>query len=125
MLDLQSFNASLQEVMISSNIEHVFLRDLSGLTLHIIFHAWCFCMNLCLKCGMDWNDSRHVSLLQFYLHCGIVEIGSPGIIRIVCPEVLGHLSEHGPSSIGNLVLGNAHTAKLNRLTALEVTKLTS
>jgi hypothetical protein len=39
MLDTQSLNTSLHEVMISSNNECVFIPDFSDLTLRIIFDA--------------------------------------------------------------------------------------
>jgi len=39
MLDSQSLNTSVLEVMISSKNERVFIRDLSDLTLQIIFDA--------------------------------------------------------------------------------------
>jgi hypothetical protein len=62
---------------------------------------------------------------QFYLHCGIEETGSPGIIFIVCHQALRHLSEHGTSLMGKHLLAKAHIAKLHKLTVPEVTELTS
>jgi hypothetical protein len=59
------------------------------------------------------------------LHCGIDENVSPGIICIVCLEVLRHTSEHGTSSMGKHCLAKPHIAKLNELTESEVTELTS
>jgi len=59
------------------------------------------------------------------LHCGIDIIGSPGIICIVCHQVLRHPSEHGTSSMEKHLLTEAHIAKLNKLTESEVTELTS
>jgi hypothetical protein len=53
------------------------------------------------------------------------ETGSPGIICIVCHQVLLYPSEHGTSSMGKHLLTKAHIAKLNELSELEVTKLTS
>jgi hypothetical protein len=41
----KSLNSSLLEVMISSKNERVFIRDLSDLTLQIIFDAWWASMN--------------------------------------------------------------------------------
>jgi len=58
------------------------------------------------------------------MHCRIEETGSPGIISIVCHQVLCHPSEHGTSSVGKHFLAKAHIAKLNELTELEVTELT-
>jgi len=88
------------EVMISSNNEHVFIRDLSDRTLQIFFDAWWASMNVGSKPPIAWNNSRHASSLRFYLHCGIEESGSPGIIYIIYHQVLHHVSEHGPSSMG-------------------------
>jgi len=66
-----------------------------------------------------------MSLWRFYLHCGIEEAGNPGIICIVCHWVLHHSSEPGTSSMGKHLLAKVHIAKLNKLTELEVTELTS
>jgi len=40
MSDTKSLNTLLLEVMISSKNEHVFIGDLSDLTLQMIFDAW-------------------------------------------------------------------------------------
>jgi len=40
MSDSKSLNTALLEVMITSKHERVFMRDLSDLTLQIIFDAW-------------------------------------------------------------------------------------
>jgi len=53
------------------------------------------------------------------------ENGRPGIICIVCHQVLRHPSEHGTSSMGKHLLAKAHIAKLKELTESEVTGLTS
>jgi hypothetical protein len=125
MPDTISFNTSLLEVMISSKNKRVFIRDLSDLTLQIIFDTWWASMNVGSKWPIAWNDSRHAPSWRFYLRCGIDESGSPGIICIVCHQVLCHLSEHGTSSMGKHLLATAHIAKLNELTESEVTELTS
>jgi len=111
--------------MISSKNECVFIHDLSDLTLQIIFDAWWASMNVGSKRPIEWKNSRHVPSWRFYLHCGIEETGSPGIICIVCHQVLCHPSEHGTSSMGKHLLAKAHIAKLNELTESEVTELTS
>jgi len=111
--------------MITSKNERVFIGDLSDLTLQIIFDAWWVSMNVDSKRPIAWNNSRHAPSWQFYLHCGIEETGSPGIICIVCHQVLCHPSEHGASSMGKHLLAKAHIAKLNELTESEVTQLTS
>jgi len=125
MTDIQSLNTSLLEVMISAKYNHVFIRDLSDLTLQIIFEAWWASINVGSKRPIAWNASRHVPSWRFYLHCGIEESGSPGIICIICHQVLRHPSEHGTSSMGKHLFAKAHIAKLNELTESEVTELTS
>ena len=125
MSDTQSLNTSLLEVIISSKNERVFIRDLSNLTLQIIFNAWWASMNVGLKRPIAWKNSRDAPSWRFYLHCGIEETGSPGIICIVCHQVLRHPSEHGTSSMGKHLLAKAHVAKLNELTPSEVTELPS
>jgi len=124
MSDTKSLNTSLLEVMISSKNECFFIRDLSDLTLQIIFNAWWASMNDRSKWPIAWNNSRHTPSCRFDLHCAIEETGSPGIICIVCHQVLCHPSEHGTSSMGKHLLAKAHIAKLNELTESEVTELT-
>jgi len=82
-------------------------------------------MNISSKRPIAWNNSRHAPSWRFYLHCGMAENGSPGIICIVCHQVLRHPSELGTSSMGKHLLAKAHIAKLNELTESEVTELTS
>jgi len=101
------------------------IRDLSDHTLQIVFDAWWASMNVGSKRCIAWNNSRHVPSWRFYLHCGIEETGSPGIICIVCHQVLRHPSEHVTSSMGKHLLAKAHIAKLNELTESEVTQLSS
>jgi len=125
MPDTQSLNTSLLEVMISCKNDRVFIRDLSDLTLQIIFDAWWVSMNVGSKRPMAWNDSEHAPSWRFYLHCGIEETGSPGIICIMCHQVLRHPPEHGTNSMGKHLLAKAHITKLNELTESEVTELTS
>ena len=82
-------------------------------------------MNVGSKGPIAWNNSRHVSSWQFYVHCGIEDTGSRGIVCIICHQVSCHSSEHGTSSRAKHLHAKAHIAKLNRLTESEVTKLTS
>jgi len=82
-------------------------------------------MNVRSKWPIAWNASRHAPSRRFYLQCGIEENGSPGIICIVCHQVLRHPSEHGTSSMGKQLLAKAHIGKLNKVTQSEVTELTS
>jgi len=116
MSDSQSLNTSLLEVVISSTNDYVFIHDLNDLTLQIIFDGWWASMNVGSKNHIDWNDSRHAPSWHFYLHCGIEETSSPGIICIVCHHILRHPSEHGASSMGKHSLATAHIAKLNEIT---------
>jgi len=111
--------------MISSNNKHVFIRDLSDLTLPIIFDASWASMNLGSKRPIACNNSRPVPSWRFDLHCGIEETGSRGIICIGRHQDLRHPSEHGTSSMGKHLLAKHHVAKLNELTESEVTELTS
>ena len=108
--------------MISSKNEPVFIRNFSDLTMQIIFDDWWASMNEGSKQPVAWNNSRHAPSWRFYFHCGIEETGSPGIICIVCHQVLRHPSEHGTSSMGNHLLANAHIEKFNELTESEVTE---
>jgi len=125
MSDTQSLNPSLLEVMISSKNECVFICDLSDLSLQIIFDAWWASMTEGSKRIFAGRNSRHAPSWRFYLHCGIEETGSPGIIRILCHQVLHHPSENGTSSKGKHLLAKAQIAKLNELTESEVTVRTS
>ena len=124
MSDSKSLNTSLLEVMISSKNECFCIRDLSDLTLQIIFDARWASMNEGFKRPIAQNISRHAPSWQFYLHCGIEATCSPGIICIVCHQVLRHPSEHGTSSMGKHLLAKAHIVKLNQLPESEVTELT-
>jgi hypothetical protein len=125
MSDTQFLNTSLLEVMISSTNEHVFIRELSDLTLQIIVDAWWASMNVGSKRPIAWKNSSHAPSWRFYLHCAIEETGSLGIICIVCHQVLRHPSEHGIGSMRKRLLAKAHIAKSNELTESEVTELTS
>jgi len=125
MSDSQSINTSLSEGIIASKSEQVVIRDLSDLTLRIILDAWWASMNVSSKCLIGWSCSRHAPLWQFYFHCGIEETGNPGVICIVCHQVLRHPSEHGTSPIEKHLLAKVHIAKWNKLTEWEVLKSTN
>ena len=113
------------EVLITSKNERVFIRDLSHHNLQIGFGvAWAL-MDVDSKRPIVWNYSRHAPSSGFYLHCGIKEIGSPGIKCIVCHQVLRHPSEHGASSMGKHLPTEAHIANLNELTESELCEFTS
>jgi len=125
MSDSKSLNMTLLEVMILSKNERVFICDLSDLTLQIVSNAWWASIEVGSKRPIAWNNSRHAPSWRFNWHCGIEGTGSPGIICIVCHQVLRHPSDHGTSSTGKHLLATAHIAKLNELTESEVTELTS
>jgi len=111
--------------MISSNNEHVFIHDLSDLTWQIIFNAGWASMNVGSKMPIACNKPRHASWWPFYLHCGIEECDSPGIICIVRYQVLHHPSEHGTSPLGKQLPAKVHISNVNELTESEGTELTS
>jgi hypothetical protein len=100
MSDIQWLITSFQEVMISSKNDRVFIRDLSDLTLHMIFDAWWASMYVGSKWPIAWKNSRHAPSWRFHLHSGIAETASQGIICIVCHQVVRHPSEDGTSSMG-------------------------
>jgi hypothetical protein len=70
----------LLEVMICSKNQCVFIQYLSDLTLQIIFDAWWDSMKVGSKRRIAWNNSSHAPTWKFYLHCGMEETSSPGII---------------------------------------------
>jgi len=111
--------------MISSRNGRVFSRDLSDFTWQIGFDAWWASINEGSKCPSAWNNSRHAPWRRFYLHCATEKTGSPGIICIVCHQVLRNPSEHGTSLMEKLLLAKAHIAKLNELPQEEDFKLAS
>jgi len=125
MSESTSLNTLILEIMMTSKKKPVLIRDLSDLTLLIIFDAWWASMNEESKHPTTSNNSRYVSSCWFYLHCQIEETGSPGIICIVCHQVLYHLSEHGTSSMGKHLLAKAQISNFNELTESGVTELTS
>jgi len=124
MSDTKSLKTSLLEVMISLKNECVFIRDLSNLTLQMIFDAWWASRNVGSKRPSAWNYSGHAPSWRCYLHCGIEETGSTGIICIVCHQVPRPPSEHVISSMGKHLLTKAHVGRLNKLTVSEVIELT-
>jgi len=125
MLDSKSWNTSLLEVRITSKNEHIRICEVSKLIFQIIFDAWLASINVGLKRPIAWNKSRHASSWQFYLHSGSEETGNPGIIRIICHQLLCHPSEHGTSSMGKHFLDKAQIAKLNKFKESDVAELTS
>jgi len=125
MSDWKSLKTSLLEVMISSQTEHIFIRDLSDLTLQIIFEGWWASMNVGSKQPIAQNDSRRPPSWWLYIHCGIEEISSPGMKHIVGHQVLRHPSELRTSSIGKHLLVKAHITKWNEIPKSEVTALPS
>ena len=82
-------------------------------------------MNVGSKHPIAWKNSTHAPSWHFHLHCGIEETCSPGIICIICHQLLHHPSEYTTSSMGKYLLPKVHIAKLNKLTESEVSKLKS
>jgi len=99
--------------MISSKNELVYIRDLSDLTLQLIFDGWRASMNANWNRPNGWKNSRSAHSWRFYLHSGIDETGGLGIVFIIRHQVLRHPSEHGTSSMEKHLLAKAHIAKLN------------
>jgi len=111
--------------MISFGNQRVSIWDLSDLTFEIILDSWWASINVGSKHPVAWTHSGQAPSWGFYLHCGMEENRSPGIICIICHEGLSHPSEHGTSSMGKHLLARSHIAKLYEFPELEVTKLTS
>jgi hypothetical protein len=69
------------------------------------------------------NNCGHALSWWFYLYCGSVETGSPGIICVICQQVLHHPFEHGTSSMGKPLQAKAQIANVNKWTESEGTEL--
>jgi hypothetical protein len=115
MSDSKYLNTSLLEVIITCKNQRVLMCGLSDMTLESIFDAQWASMKEGSTWLIAWNNSRHEPWWRFYLHCGIEATGSPGIICIVCHQVLRHLSQHATSSMGNHLLAKAHISMFNEL----------
>jgi hypothetical protein len=61
---------------------------------------------------------------RFDLHCESEETGSPGMICVMCHQVLRHPSEYCTSSMGNGLLAKAHMTKFNKSTESKVSEWT-
>jgi len=125
MLDWMFLNTVWLEVIISSKNECGFNRDLSDLISKIIFYVLWASMNVCSQRPITWDDSKDACSWHCYLHCGIEETCSTGIICIVSDQVLHRPLEHGTSSMGKHLRAKACITMLNELTELEVTELSS
>jgi hypothetical protein len=121
----KSLNTSFLEIVLPSKNEHVIIFDFRDLTLPIIFDAWWASMNVASKRFIALNKFSNLSSLRFYLHCGIEEPGSPGIICIMCHPVFCNSSESGTCSMWKHMLENTHFQKFNKLTESEVSELSS
>jgi len=110
MSDSKSVNTSLLEVMVSSWHQWAFIRDVSDLTLQIIFDALWASTNVGSQCPIAWKNSRHAPRWRFNLHCGIEEKRITGIVCIICHRARCHPSDHGTSWIGNHLLAK-HTSQ--------------
>jgi hypothetical protein len=111
--------------MISSKNKCVFIFHLNNLTLEIIFDVWWVSINEGSKRPIGWNDSTHAPSWRFTFHCRFEETGIPGIICIVCHQVLCHPAEYGTSSMRKHWLAKAYIAKLNEITESEAIELIS
>jgi hypothetical protein len=125
MSDSQSLNTSLPEVIICPKNDNVFICDLNDLMLQIIFDGWWTSMNVGSKRSIAWNHFQRTYSWWLFLRCGLEDNSCPGIICIVCHQVLRHPSEHGTSTMRNHLLANKQIAMLNQLPESEGTKLTS
>jgi len=103
----------------------VFIHDVSDLIFGTKLHAQWASMNVTSIRPIAWRHSRHLPSWRFYSHCGIEEIGSPGIICIICHQVLCHQSEQGTRSMRKHLLAKAHISTLNKLTESELSALSS
>jgi hypothetical protein len=84
---------------------------MSDLTMEMIFDAWWASMNKGFEQHIAWDNARHAPWCKLYLHCGIEETGSPGIICIVRYIVLRRPSESGTSSLGKHLPAKVHITK--------------
>ena len=109
--------------MFSARQERVFVRDLTDLKLQEAFDNWWSAMNVETPKPIKWSGSRSSSSWRFFRHCAIEENGIPGIICIVCQQVLSHPSTVGTSSMGKHLLSKGHRAKLDELTESNVAEL--
>jgi hypothetical protein len=90
-----------------------------------MFDAWSDSITVGSKRGRGWNNSTHTPSWPFYLHYGIEETASAGMICIDCHPVLCHPSEDGSSSLGKHLLAKAHIAKIDEFPESQLTDLTS
>jgi len=119
-----SLNTALFEVIISSRHDFVIMCGLCDLKLQIIVEAVWDVTNVGSKWRIYSANFAHTPSCRLYLHCGIDDTGSPGIICIVWDQVPRHPWEHATSSLGKLLVAQAHIANINELTVSEITQLT-
>jgi hypothetical protein len=124
MASSQSPDISSLEAMYSLTEQRVIVRDLTDVELQNTFDTWWDSLKVVTKNKIVWNSSRHASAWRFFKHCANAQTGSPGVICIVCYQVLTHPSENGTSTMGKHLLTKGHKAKLNELTENEVSLLT-
>lgn len=117
-------DTSLLEVMYSAKEERVFIRDLSDVRLQMMFDDWWTSMKVETKKTIVWSTSRHASAWRFFKLCANTENGSPGIICIVCHQVLAHPSENGTSTMGKHLTTKAHKLQLDKLTQSDLSIIT-
>lgn len=121
----ESIDTSCLVEVRSARGDRVFVRDLTDETLQMAFDNWWKSMDVKTKHTIVWKTSRHAASWAYYKHCANAENGSPGIICIVCHQVLAHPSENGTSTMGKHLLTKVHTAKLSELTEQDRSLLTT
>jgi hypothetical protein len=124
MSDSNPLNTFQLQLWISSKTECVLVHDWYKRTLPIIFDSWWASMNPGSKLPVAWNDSKHGPSWWLYLHCGIEDTSSLGIICIICHQVPRYPAEHGSSAMGTGLLDKPHIAYLKESTESKVHQLT-
>jgi len=125
MSDSESVIFPLQEVLILLTNECLFIRDVSNLTGQIQFDPSWTSTNVCSKCSIASNHSRHAASLHINLHRGMEASSSDGILCSICHQVLRHPAEHATYSIRIHLLATVHCAMLNELTESNDSELTT
>jgi hypothetical protein len=77
-------------------------------------------MNVDSKLSIASNNYPYGSWWRSYMHSSVQKPGNPGIICIVCLQVISHPSEDDPSFMVNQLLANSHIGKSNKLGNLKV-----
>jgi len=100
----ESFNTSVQEVMLWSINEPVFIGDLSDIALQIIFNAWWALLNVGSKWPFSLNNSRYVPSRRLYYSA---ELRRPAALRLYVSFVSKFFAIHQnmyPAQLANTLL---------------------